>query len=108
MKIVIEAAVKEYLEKADTNRLVIAMIPDRTNSCCGTGKTRKFYSPDIRPAKPEEYFGDGFQQLRSDGLEVWISQKAFEGLTGDTVTISVKKTFFSQTLSCEGIESIFE
>ncbi len=107
MEIIIKAGVKEYLQKADTSRLVISMIPDRTNTCCGTGKTRKFYTPDIRPAKPSEHFGNGFQEFRDDGLEVWISQKAVEGMKGDTITISVKKTFFGQDLECEGIESVF-
>jgi len=106
MNIIIEAGVKEYLKKADTNRLVIIMIPNRTSTCCGTGKTRKFYTPEVRPARPEEHFGNGYRNLQLDGLDVWFSQKAFEGMKDSTVTISLKRTLFGEELECKGIEML--
>lgn len=109
MDIRIEAGVKEYMKKADSDRLVISMIPDRTNTCCGTGKTKKFYSPDIRPAKQEEEFGKNYRKFRSDGLDVWVSEKAFAGMNLDTtLTVSVKKTLFDEYLECQGIGPVFE
>lgn len=108
MKILIEPGVKEYLNRADTDRLVIGMIPDRTNACCGVGETRKFYTPDVRPAKPDEQFGNGFRKFQSDGLDVWVSNKALDGLKDDIVTISLKKSLFSEELECKGIEPVIE
>lgn len=108
MKIVIQAGVKEYLKKADTNRLVISMVPDRTSTCCGTGKTKKFYTPDIRHAKRGEQFGRTYRKFEADGVEIRISEKALAGLKADVLTVSVKKTLFDENLECKGIEPIFE
>ncbi len=107
MEIVIEAGVKEYLEKADTDSVVISMIPDRTNTCCGTGKTKKFYTPDIRPAKPGERFGRGFRKFQSNGVVVWVSEKALEGSDGRTLTIGIKKAFLKEELEFSGIDILF-
>jgi hypothetical protein len=106
MEIIIEAGAIEYLKKADTNRLVISMIPNRTSTCCGTGKTRKFYTPEVRPARPAEYFGNGFRNFQPEGLDVWVSQKAFDCMKDVTVTISLKRTLFGEELECKGIEML--
>ena len=108
MKIVIEPGVKEYLKKAGTNSLIINMIPSRTSAGCGCGKTKKFYAPDIRPAKMEEYFGKEFVEFQSDGLNLWVSRKAVEGSIDDTITISVSKSLFVTRLECKGIELVFD
>jgi len=102
--IIIETGVKEYLKKAGTDGLVISMIPGRTSACCGTGKTRKFYTPEVRPAKPEESFGNGYRNFRQDGLDVWVSRKAWEGMKDGTVIVSLKRTLFGEELECKGIE----
>lgn len=108
MKIIIEAGVKEYLKKAGANSLVIRMVPDRTSACCGVGQTKKYYTPDIRPVKPEEQFGKGYRKFEADELEIQISEKALAGLKADILTISVKKTLFEENLECKGIEPIFD
>lgn len=108
MEIVIESGVREYLKKSATNCLVIRMIPSRTSAGCGCGKTKKFYTPDIRPAKMEEYFGKEFVKFQSNGLDVWVSRKAIEGLIDDTIIISVSKSFFVTRLECKGIRLVFD
>lgn len=108
MEIMIETGVKEYLEKLATNRLVINMIPGETSTGCGCGKTKRFYTPDIRPAKMDEKFGKGFRKFQSDGLDIWIAEKAWSGSNDSTVTISLRKTFFIERLEFTGIEIMFE
>lgn len=109
MEIVIGTGVKEYLEKVATNRMVINMIPGETSTGCGCGKTKRFYTPDIRPAKMDEQFGKGFRKFQSDGLDIWIAEKAFSGTTNEgTVTILLKKIFFIERLECTGIEIVFD
>lgn len=108
MELVIGTGVKEYLEKVATNRLVINMIPGETSTGCGCGKTKRYYTPDIRPAKMDERFGKGFQKFQSDGLDIWIAEKAKSGSKDGTVTVSFKKTFFIERLECTGIELVFD
>lgn len=108
MEIVIEAGVKEYLKKASTNRLVINMIPGETSGGCGCGKTRRFYTPDIRPAKSEESFSKGFQKFQSNGIDIWVAKKALSGSNDSTVTVFTTKTFFIEKLECKGIEIVFD
>jgi len=108
LEIVIETGVQEYLKKAATNRLVINMIPGETSTGCGCGKTRRFYTPDIRPAKMEEQFTKGFRRFQSDGLDIWMSEKAWSGANDGTVTVSLKKTFFIERLECTGIKFVFD
>jgi len=108
LEIVIGTGVKEYLKKAATNRLVISMIPGETSTGCGCGKTRRFHTPDIRPAKMEEQFGKGFRKFQSDGLEIWMAEKAWSGANDGTVIVFLKKTFFIERLECTGIEMVFD
>lgn len=107
MKIVVETGVIEYLEKAGTNGLVIDMLPERTSGGCGCGKTKKFYTPYIRPTKNDEQFRKDFQMLQIDGIKIFVVQKAFHAAE-DTITIFIEKTLLIKKLQLKGIPLFFD
>ncbi|GMO49308.1 MAG: hypothetical protein Pg6C_11910 [Treponemataceae bacterium] len=96
--------VKEYLRKAGTDSVVVKLVPDRIPVCCG-GKTRKYYTPYIRPAKPGEQFGSHYEKLASDGVYMFITPYALEAAQGD-VTVSLQHAFAAKKLDVAGIPPI--
>lgn len=106
MIIKVEEDVKAYLEKTGTKRLLIDMTPDMTNSGCGCGKTKKFYTPYIRPLKKDESV-DKYSHFRADQLDLYFSQKAVQA-SDDLVTIKLEKSLFVKNLALEGIRFIVE
>ena len=106
MIIEVEDEVKAYLEKTGTKRLLIDMTPDMTNSGCGCGKSKKFYTPYIRPLKPDEHF-KGFTLYQVNQIDLFLSPKAIEAAE-EKVTIKLEKSLFVKNLVAEGIGFIVE
>jgi len=106
LNIKIENEAKDYLRKTGTTRLLIDMTPDLTNSGCGCGKTKKFYTPFIREMKPDEHFKN-YTIYQTDIVDVYLSPKALEGAE-DIVTIKLEKTLFFKKLEVQGIQFIVE
>ncbi|MBR0598698.1 hypothetical protein [Sinanaerobacter chloroacetimidivorans] len=103
----VDSNVKEYLEKAGSDSLVIEMLPDKTSAGCGCGKTKKFYTPYIRPAKPKEQFGREYEKISQNGLRIFISKMALTAAE-EMVMISIEKTLFIKKLTVTGIPIVFD
>lgn len=107
MKIIINKDARQYLEKQNSTGIVINMLPDRTSSCCGTGKTKKFYTPFLRPIKPGEQFNNSYAMYQADGITVFIANRAVKEAK-DTIEIFVEKSFLAKELGVKGIGLILE
>ncbi len=106
MIIKIQENAKEYLEKTGTKKLLIDMTPDMTNSGCGCGKTKKFYTPCIRAMKADEHFRE-YKQYSIDDVNIFLSPKVLDAAE-DVVIIKLEKTLFMKKLELEGIRFIVE
>lgn len=106
MIIKLDENAKAYLEKTGTQRLLIDMTPDMTNSGCGCGKSKKFYTPYIRALRTDEKI---FNCTRfEDGqVEIFLSPKAIEA-SEDLVTVKLEKNLFMKKLELEGIRFLVE
>jgi hypothetical protein len=100
----IGAGVQEYLRKAGTDSVVITLIPNRIPVCCG-GQSRKYYTPDIRPAKPGEQFAAMYQKLSAGGVHAYITPRALEA-AGQDIVISLENIMIAKKLSMAGIPPI--
>jgi hypothetical protein len=101
-----EEQVKAYLEKTGTNRLLIDMTPDMTNSGCGCGKTKKYYTPYIRAAKADEHF-ENYIHCNINNVDIFLSPKVLEAAE-EIITIRLEKTLFMKKFEVEGIRFIVE
>lgn len=106
MIIKLEEDAGAYLEKTGTRRLLIDMTPDMTNSGCGCGKSKKFYTPNIRPMKAEEQTA-GYTRFEAGPAEIFISSRALEA-ADDVVTVILEKTLFVKKLDLKGIRFVVE
>ena len=96
--------VKEYLQKAGTDAVVVKLIPNRILVCCG-GRTRKYYTPDIRLAKLGERFDNRYEKLAGGGVYMFITPQALAFAEGD-LEISLEEVFVAKKLSLAGIPPI--
>ena len=100
----IGAGVQEYLRKAGTDSVVITLIPNRIPVCCG-GQSRKYYTPDIRPAKPGEQFTSRYEKLSAGDVHAYITPRALESAAQDIV-ISLENIVLVKKLIMTGIPPI--
>ncbi|QOX62130.1 hypothetical protein FRZ06_01575 [Anoxybacterium hadale] len=106
MNIAIEQEAKAYLQKSGIRRLLIDMNPDMTNSGCGCGKSKKYYTPYIRPLKENESYPN-HKVFHVDDMELFLSPKAIEAAK-ETVTIRLERNFFLKNLELDGIGFLVE
>jgi hypothetical protein len=100
----IDEGVKEYLHNAGTDSVVVKLVPNRIPVCCG-GKTRKYYTPYIRPAKPGEQFGGRYKKLAAGGVYVFITPYALEAAEGN-LTVSLENALVTKKLDLTGIPPV--
>lgn len=106
MKVRLDREAKAYLEKTGVKRLLITMSPDVTNTGCGCGRTKKYYTPYIRPLKEREEYKDHLR-MQIDNIELLISPKAQQASDGE-IRIRLEKSLFVKNLALEGIGFIVE
>ncbi|MEL7654893.1 MAG: CC/Se motif family (seleno)protein [Bacillota bacterium] len=106
MIITMEEEVKNYLDKNGAKKLLIDMTPDLTNSGCGCGKAKKYYTPYIRIMKSDEYYKD-YTLYHTDNADIFLSPKVLEAAE-DVIKIKLEKTLFMKKLEVEGIGFIVE
>lgn len=106
MIIELDAGVKAYLEKTGTKRLLIDMTPDMTNSGCGCGKSKKYYTPYLRALKANEQVGN-CTHFQIDQVDIFLSPKAIQAAE-DLIKIKLEKNLFVKKLELEGIRFIVE
>ena len=101
MIIKMEPEVLTYLDKLGTKRLLIDMTPDMTNSGCGCGKTKKFYTPYIRVMKADEHFAN-YIHYNTENVDIFLSPKVLDAAE-DIIVIQLEKTLFMKKLEVKGI-----
>lgn len=106
MRIVIEEEATKYLMKTGIRRLLLDMTPDLTNSGCGCGKVKKFYTPYIRTMRQDEHYTNHLI-YHAGTIDVYLSPKAQEAAE-DIVTIKLEKTLFLKKLDVSGLQFIVE
>jgi hypothetical protein len=106
LNITIEQEAKLYLQKSGISRLLIDMTPDMTNSGCGCGKSKKYYTPYIRPLKERETY-QNYLHISLDGIQLLLSPKAVEAAQ-EEVIIRLEKNLFIKNLVLKGIGFIVE
>jgi hypothetical protein len=106
LNIAIEQEAKAYLQKSGIRRLLIDMNPDMTNSGCGCGKSKKYYTPYIRALKENESYKN-LKLIHVDDTQLFLSPKAIEA-SKEIVTIRLETNFFIKNLVLDGIGFIVE
>ena len=106
MIIKIEEDAKAYLKKNSIKKLLIDMVPDLTNSGCGCGKTKKFYTPYIRAMKPDEHYTN-FMFYQTDIVDIYLAPRVHEAAE-DIITVKLEKNLFIKKIDLEGIRFIIE
>ena len=106
MNIITMEDAAKYLRKTGTRKLLIDMTPDMTNSGCGCGKAKKYYTPYVRHMKAEETYQNYFHYPTKD-VDIYVSPRAMDAAS-DTVTIRLEKTLFIKKLEVDGIKYIVE
>lgn len=102
MELTIEKDVNDYLNKHNSQCIIVDALLQETNSGCSCGVTKKYYTHYIRVGKNSKPKSDEYNKYDVDGIDVFIMKKALLNAE-DRITIYLEKTLFIKKLSIKGL-----
>lgn len=105
MKVTIENDVLEMMKKTNATCLIVEALWGETGGGCGSGRSRGFYSTDVREGFPGHEPGEHFEKYEAEGVDVFINRHALPAIEGD-LRIFIEKNFFTKRIAVEGIREL--